>query len=74
MVLGLYFGVLPWQLPRWKATRALFGRYRKRLGPRRYYVAMAMIGLWVLMPLKMYGRWLLGIGYFLDLPELGLRF
>lgn len=74
VVLGLYFVVLPRQLPRWKPTRALFGRYLKRLGPRRFHVAMAMALLWLLIPLKMYARWLLGIGYFLDLPELSLRF
>jgi hypothetical protein len=73
-VLALYFVVLPRQLPRWKPTRALFGRYLKRLGPRRFYAAMALMGLWILIPLKMVGRWLLGIGYFLDLPELSLRF
>lgn len=74
VVLGLYFVALPRQLPRWKPTRALFGRYLKRLGPRRFYVAMAMVLVWMLLPLKMYGRWLLGIGFFLDLPELSFRF
>ena len=74
LLLGLYFVVLPRQLPRWKPTRALFGRYLKRLGRRRFYLAIAFMLLWMLVPLKMYGRWLLGIGYFVYLPELSFRF
>jgi len=74
LLLGLYFFVLPRQLPRWKPTRALFGRYVKRLGQRRFYVAMAYMQLWILVPIKMYAHWLFGIGYFLYLPELGFNF
>ena len=73
-LLGLYFIVLPRQLPRWKPTRAILGRYVKRLGSRRFHLAMAYMQLWILVPIKMYAHWLLGIGYFLYLPELGFNF
>lgn len=72
--LALYFLVLPRLLPRWRPTRALFGRYVKRMGPRRFYLAMAFMQVWMLVPLKMYARWLLGIGYFVYLPELSFNF
>lgn len=74
MILGFYFVALPRQLPRWKRTRALFGRYMKRLGPRRFYLAMTYMQLWMLVPLKMYSLWLLDIGYFIYLPELSFNF
>lgn len=73
VLLGAYFFALPSLLPRWRPTRALFGRYRKRLGRRRFHLAVVLIELWMLVPLKMYGRWLLGIGYFVHLPELGFN-
>lgn len=74
MILGFYFVVLPRRLPRWKRTRVLFGRYVKRLGPRRFYLAMTYMQIWMLVPIKMYCLWLLNIGYFVYLPELSFNF
>jgi len=74
MLLALYF-VLPLVLlPRWGPTKAVFGRYLKRLGRWRFTVAMVFALALGLLPLKMYLRSLLAVGTFLDLPELGFSF
>ncbi len=74
LLAAAYFVVLPRQLPRWKPTRAIFGRYLKRLGRRRFNLGIAFVLIFLLIPLKMYGRWLAGVEYFIYLPELGLNF
>lgn len=73
-LLALYF-VLPLLLfPRWGPTKAVFGRYRQRLGPRRFTAAMVFALALGLLPLKMYLRSILAVGTLLDLPELGFSF
>lgn len=73
-LLALYF-VLPLVLfPRWGPTRAVFGRYRNRLGHHRFTAAMVFALALGLLPLKMYLRSIFAVGTFLDLPELGFSF
>ena len=74
LILALYFLVLPRGLHRWGATRGIFGRYHRAVGPRRYYLALILALALATVPLKMYGRWILGVGYWLYLPELPLNF
>lgn len=74
LVLGLYFGVLPWRLPRWKATRGAFDRHRKALGRWRCRLTLALVLALGTVPLKMYSRWLLDAVYWLHLPEISFNF
>lgn len=74
LLLGVYFILLPRFLARWSMTRSVLETYRAALGGRVYRVAAVWILAVLLVPLKMYGRWLLGIGYWIHLPELSLRF
>jgi hypothetical protein len=69
-----WFFFLPWLLARWSATRKAVERYRKAVGARRYQLTLALALCLAIVPLKMYGRWLFGIGRWLDLPELSLSF
>lgn len=50
ILLGLFVG-LPVYLPRWKATRGVFSRHLRRLGPRRYALLTTLLGLFALVPL-----------------------
>ena len=72
VLLVLYLVVLPWRLPRLRATRGLVERYRRKLGTPRLNVALLLSLLIVLVPLKLYALWLFGIVRIVDLPEIGL--
>jgi len=74
LFLAGYLVMVPVVLPRWKATRGVFGRYRKGLGGLRYYFAVVLGLVFLLVPLKMYGRWLLDLGRWIHFPELGFGF
>ena len=65
----LYLFVLPVALGR---TR-FFGRLYERMGPARYYVTMMLFLLMLLLPLKMYLRWLFNLRYILHLQEFNLN-
>ena len=69
LFLVLYFVVLPWQLPRWRPTRAVLGRLLSVQGRARYHFGMALVLLMLIVPIKMYGRWLFGVDCLLHLPE-----
>jgi hypothetical protein len=73
LLLG-YFGLLPWMLARWSATRRAVERFRQAAGPWRYRLTVALTLILAVVPLKMYGRWLLDVGPWLDLPELSVSF
>ena len=74
ILLGLYFGLLPWLLLHWRPTRSLFGRYRRRLGSSlRFALAMALFLLVLYAPATLALRMLLDIDALLSVPELGLR-
>ncbi len=74
LLVVFFFVVLPWILPRLKATRGFFGRYKKALGGWRYRLALALLLALTLLPLKMLGHWLFGVGAWVHLPELPLIF
>ncbi len=73
-LLAGYFVFLPWWLCRWSATRKALERYRQAVGPWRFVVALILALSLVLVPIKMYGSWLLGIGQWLSFPELSFGF
>ena len=73
LIIG-YFGLLPVLLARWRLTRDLFASYRDSLGTWRFTCATAWVLTVLLVPLKMYGRWLWGIGYWIHFPEWSLSF
>jgi hypothetical protein len=73
-LLAGYLVAVPILLPRWKATRGVFGRYRKGLGGLRYYFAVVLGLIFLLVPLKMYGRWLFDLGRWIHFPEFGFGF
>lgn len=60
-VLGLVAVGLPWWLPRWSATRGVFGRHLRRLGRLRYGLLCALLVSFMLVPLGLLMR-VLGIG------------
>ena len=73
-LLVLYFVLPTLLLPRWGPTRAVFGRYQKRLGRRRFVGAMVLTLALGLLPLKMYLRSIFAVAYFFEVPELGFAF
>ena len=74
LLLAAYFVLLPILLTRFKLTRSLLAGYRDSLGGWRFYCAAAWVLAVAAVPLKMYGRWLWGIGYWVHLPELSFSF
>ncbi|MEO1085417.1 MAG: hypothetical protein AAFY88_14350 [Acidobacteriota bacterium] len=63
---------LPLRLPTWKASKGVFGRHRRRLGPRRYAAVMAITGALALVPVKVLLAWLFGIGPWIVVGGVGL--
>ena len=74
LLLGGYFVLLPLALTRWKATRGVFAGTLEALGPWRFYTAALWVLSLLLLPLKMYGRWLLDVGSWIHVPELSFFF
>lgn len=73
LLLAAYFVLLPAGLSRWRATRGVLAGYRELLGPWRFRIAGAWVLAILLLPLKMYGRWLLDVGPWIRLPELAFE-
>ncbi len=71
VLLGVYFLVLPGVLARFVRSVAAF---RTRLGRPRYAVAMWLLLMMALLPLKMICRWLFNMNYFVSIPESFLNF
>ena len=65
VIIGIYFFVLPVALRR---TRWL-KKYFEKMGPPRYYVGMALLLVMMLMPIKMYLRWVFNLKYFVHIQE-----
>jgi hypothetical protein len=65
ILLGIYFFVLPVALRR---TRWL-KKYYEKMGPPRYYVGMGLLLVMMLMPIKMYTRWVFNLKYFVQIQE-----
>ncbi len=74
LLLGIYFVLLPLALRHWKLTSGAFASYRKAMGAWRFRAAMAWVLAVMVIPLKMYGQWLWGIGYWIHLPEISFNF
>lgn len=72
--LGVFFVGLPafgwWVMPRLNAG------YKKMIemyGPLRYVIATHLVLMMMLLPVKMYLRWLLNLKYILWIPEIGIN-
>ncbi len=73
-LLGVYFVLLPLVLRRWRVTGKAYDSYRGEMGKPRFRAALACLLALMVIPLKMYSRWLLDIGYWIYLPELSFNF
>jgi hypothetical protein len=65
LLLGGYFFALPVLL----AKRGIGKRWYEKMGPARYYVGMSLILTMMLLPLKMYCRWMFNLKYFVHIQE-----
>ena len=65
LIMGFYFFVLPVLLLKWKRIK----HYYDKMGPPRYYTGMALFLIMMLMPIKMYCRWLFNLKYFVHIQE-----
>ncbi len=74
LLVAALFVLLPIVLRRWRITGGAFASYRKTLGTWRFRLTLAWILALMVVPLKMYGWWLWGIGYWIHVPELSFRF
>jgi hypothetical protein len=68
LAVASYVALLCWLLPRWRASRGLFRRYRKQLGVVRYRLALALLTALGWVPLKLLAYWLLAIDDWIVLP------
>jgi len=73
-LLLLYFALLPFVLPRLRASGGFCRRCHKALGARRYAVLLALLLILSLVPLKMMSHWWFGIGQWIAIPELPFHF
>lgn len=73
LVLGAWFVGVPAVLGRWRGSRDLLARYRRRLGAARFALATTLLLLLLLIPIKMLLRWTLGVDDLLHLPTWGIR-
>ena len=69
LLVGFYFLALPVLLPKLKLTKKYFGRFYEQMGPARYYIGITLILTMVLLPIKMYLRWLFNFKYFVHIQE-----
>ena len=74
LLLAAYFVLLPLVLRRWRVTRGAFASYLKTMGVWRFRVALVWVLAVMIVPLKMYGQWLLDVGPWIHLPEISLNF
>ena len=65
LLIGFYFFVLPVLLRRTKWFRT----YYEKMGPARYYVGVTLFLFMMLLPIKMYCRWLFNLKYFIHIQE-----
>ncbi len=74
LLLAGYFLLLPLALQRVGVTRRALESYSESLGAWRFRAALIAVLALLLVPLKMYGRWLLDIGHWIHIPELPFAF
>jgi hypothetical protein len=60
-----YLFVLPVAMVRLKWVRGVYDK----MGPARYYVGVSLFLVMMLMPIKMYARWLFNLKYFVHIQE-----
>ena len=60
-----YLFVLPVALAKAKWTKPYF----EKMGPARYYTGMSLFLIMMLMPVKMYCRWMFNLKYFVHIQE-----
>ena len=65
LLLGAYFIALPVLV----AKRGIVKRWYEKMGPARYYIGMALMQTMMLLPLKMYCRWMFNLKYFVHIQE-----
>jgi Cytochrome b(C-terminal)/b6/petD len=65
ILIGFYFFGLPVLLRKTKWFRPYF----EKMGPARYYVGMTLFLFMMLLPIKMYCRWLFNLKYFIHVQE-----
>ena len=65
LLMGFYFFGLPVLLRRTKWFRP----YYEKMGPARYYTGITLFLFMMLLPIKMYCRWLFNLKYFLHIQE-----
>ncbi|MDX1643924.1 MAG: hypothetical protein R3244_06140 [Thermoanaerobaculia bacterium] len=65
LLVGLYF----FALPVWLAKTRWFERYYEKMGPARYYLGMTLFLTMMIMPIKMYCRWMFNLKYFVHIQE-----
>jgi len=65
LVIGFYLFVLPVLLARWKRLRP----YYEKMGAPRFYVGIVLFLVMMLLPIKMYCRWIFNLKYFIHVQE-----
>ena len=60
-------------LPILMARKGYFKKYYDKMGPPRYYIGMTLFLTMMLMPIKMYCRWLFNLKYFVHIQEFFLN-
>jgi hypothetical protein len=65
LLVGFYFFGLPVLL----AKTRWFKKYYEKMGPARYYTGVTLFLTMMLLPIKMYCRWLFNLKYFVQIQE-----
>lgn len=65
ILIGFYFFGLPVLLRKTKWFRPYF----EKMGPARYYIGMTLFLFMMLLPIKMYCRWLFNLKYFIHIQK-----
>ena len=65
LLLGGYFVALPVLM----AKRGIGKAWYEKMGPARYYIAISLMLTMMLLPLKMYCRWMFNLKYFVHIQE-----
>ena len=65
VLMVLYLFVLPVAMSKMK----YFKHYSEKMGPARYYIGVSLFLIMMLMPIKMYLRWLFNLKYIVHIQE-----
>ncbi len=65
ILLGLYFFLLPVLMLKWKKIR----NFHDKMGSPRFYTGITLFLVMMLLPIKMYCRWLFNLKYFVHIQE-----